>query len=472
MYRAVARTARVGARYPDDMKRMGLLLMVMLAGCGSKREPAKEKGAASVETTADLSTLVSGTTVTLPEEVGKLAFGAPQGTEPAFVISKKFSGVTYNLEYSNHEKRLEKIEVTTNKPLEPILTKQWGPPVKTKNGTAFWFDPKSGVRAWLPSYGKGTRVAFSRYDALDKLLGPPGFDLAFAAGKPLLGATLDELSTAWGSALCDFVKAGPQIKQSLEDYRTTNHHQWYDQPHVLRLCLPQPRYVDESVPYGDMIYVGRMGKVESAVLTFRTDGAEPLTKDAIAVLDAKFGKPELITTASGTKERWYFDLASHRKVVAAFSDESFALTISRYSAIAEWLAADKPGALSIATKSMPVGTPAAIGKEDPEHFNPHGELPQLVFPGSDYSTAETEVELSSMAHEPKTYGYHTMIPFTDNEPAGDAIFALLETKFGHAKPDPDQPSTATGKFYLWRTKDGQKVSGWRVSQQWQITVTR
>jgi hypothetical protein len=451
-----------------------VLVVLVLAACGSKKEAGGK--AAPAGKTADISTLFSGTTVTLPDEVAKATFGAPQaevakaiGTDTPYLSSKKFDGVSYDIDYSREEKKLEKITVAANSDLEPILTKQWGAPIKTKKGAPFWFDPKTGLRAWIPDYAKGKRLAFSRYDSLESLLGPKGFDLAFTAGKPLLGATVDELSAAWGGKLCDFAREGAEIKKSIEEYRTDWNGLWYDKKRQLRLCLALPRFVDENTPFGDTVYFGRMGKVEEVVFSFQIGGAPELLAQATGFLDAKYGKPTELTS-SGAKERWYFDPASKRRAVMRLGDDSFSLAVSRYTPVAELLAADKPGVLAVATKSMPGGAPAAIEKEDPEHFNPHGTLPALVFPASDWGREEMEVQLESWDKAPTTHAYRVVLHHTDNEAAGDEVFALLEKKLGPAKKDAQ--STDKDLYFNFRAKDGAKVQARRVSQQWQIEVSK
>ncbi|MEO7096977.1 MAG: hypothetical protein ABI175_27205 [Polyangiales bacterium] len=453
-----------------------VVVVLILAACGSKKEGDRGKKASTEDKATDISTLFSGTTVTLPEEVAKATFGAPQaevskavGTETTYMTSKKFDGVSYDLDYSREEKKLEGVTVASNSDLEPVLTKQWGKPIKTKKGEPFWFDAKTGTRAWIPDYAKGKRVTFARYDSLDTLFGPKGFELAFAAGKPLLGATVDELSAAWGGKLCDFAEAGPEVKKAIEDYRTDWNGLWYDKKHSLRLCLAQPRYVAQGTPFGDTIYIGRMGKVENVTFSFQTGGAPELIAEATKFFDAKFGAPTELTTTSG-KERWYFDPATKQRAVLRSSEETFSVMVSRYFPVADLLAAEAPGVLSVATKSMPGGAPKAIEKEDPEHFNPHGTLPALVFPASDFDTEEMEVQLESWDKAPTTHAYKVVIHHTDNESAGDAVFALLEKKLGPGKKD--AKSTDKDVFWNFKAKDGSKVQARRVSQQWQIEVSK
>ena len=458
-----------------------VVTVLVLAACASKKDGDPAKKGAAGDKLADVSMLFTGKTVTLPDEVVKATFGAPQpevakaiGTDTTYLASKIFDGVSYSLDYSREAKLLEKITIAANSDLAPILTQQWGPSIKTKKGEPFWFDAKAGLRAWLPDYAKGKRVVFTRYDSLDTLLGPKGFELAFAAGKPLIGATVDELSAAWGGKLCDFSREGAEVKKSIEDYRTSWNGLWHDKRHQLRLCLPLARFVDENTPFGDTIYIGRMGRVEEVVLSFQTGGAPELLTQATQFLDAKYGTATELTSSTGTKQRWYFDPQTRQRAIMLLGPESFSLAIGRYVPTAELLAADKPGVLSVATKSMPGGTPAAIAKEDPEHFNPHGTLPALVFPASDWSREEMEISLESWDKAPTTHAYRVVLHHTDNEAAGDEVFALLEKKLGPAKKDAQSKDSGAAKdlFYTFKAKDGTKVQARRVSQQWQIEVSK
>ena len=458
-------------------RRIAWVVLVAVAACGGKKEGDKGGGkGAATEKSADLAPMFTGTTVTLPAEVAAATFGATQadvnkalGADSTYVPSKTYDGVSYDLDYTREEKKLEKISISSNKvELEPILTKQWGPPIKNKKGEAFWFNEKDGLRAWLPEYGKGKRLAFSKYDSVSALLGPTGFDLAFTAGKPLVGATLDELHKAWGGKLCDYDKEAENIRKSIEEYRTDWNGQWYDKKKSLRLCLAQPRTIEQYTPLGDTIRFDRMGKVEEVMFTFQTGGSAELTKQLIAFFDAKFGKPTELATSS-TVERWYFDPATKRRAILMIGPENMSLAVSNYFPIADMLKPDSPGVVSVVTKSMPGGTPEQIGKEDPEHFNPHGTLPELVFPGTEWSRHETEIDLSMWDKAKTTHGYSVVFHHTNNEAAGDEVFKLLEAKLGPAKKD--SKWTEKDQYYNFKAKNGNTVETRRSSQQWWIRVT-
>jgi hypothetical protein len=461
------------------MRKAGIVLaaLVAVAACGGKKDRDKGGTGGKTEKSADIASLFTGKTVTLPAEVAAAQFGSPEtdvkkalGADSTYITSKTYDGISYDLDYTREEKKLEKVSVSSTKAdLEPILTKQWGPPIKNKKGEAFWVDEATGLRAWLPEYGKGKRLAYSKYDAAATLLGPKGFDLAFTGGKPLIGATVDELNTAWGGKLCDFKENGEAVKKAIEDYRKESFGMWHDAKHQLRLCLAQPRTVDQSTPYGDTVIFGRMGRVEEVIMSFQTGGSPELQKQLLDLFDAKYGKGTELTTPQG-KERWYFEPATKRRAIVAIGEDSIALVVGRYVPVAELLAADCPGVICVATKSMPGGTPAQIAKEDAEHFNPHGELPALVFPATDWVRQETEIGLDSYDKEPNTYAYSVVFHHENNEAAGDEVAKLLEAKLG--PPKKDSKWTEKDQYFNFKTKAGKLVEARRSSQQWWVRVNK
>ena len=229
-----------------------------------------------------------------------------------------------------------------------------------------------------------------------------------------------------------------------------------------------PRTVEQYTAAGDTIYFGRMGRVNEVIFSFQTGESAELQKQMLAFFDAKYGKATELKTTSGT-ERWYFDPATKQRAVVIPSDAYVTLAVSRYYPIAEMLAADKPGVIAVATASMPGGTPAQIEKEDPEHFNPHGGLPELVFTGTDWVRQETDISLDSYDKAPATYAYTVVLHHTNNEAAGDEVFALLEKKLGPATKD--SKWTEKDQYFNFK-KDGKKIETRRSSQQWWIRVNK
>lgn len=465
------------------MLRKAIVCMALLAAaCGGKKEGDKGGGGKKDEggaKSADVATLFTGTTVTLPAEVAAAQFGAPEadvkkalGADSTYISSKTHENVSYDLDYTREEKKLEKISVSSTKAeLEPILTKQWGPPIKTKKGEAYWFDDKTGVRAYLPDYAKGKRVTFTKYETLSGMLGDKGFELAFAKGKPLIGATPDELKAAWGGKLCDWDKEAAAVKASIEEYKKESLGLWHDKKKNLRLCLALPRGTEQFTPFGDTVTFGRMGKVLEVIFSFPTGGSPELEKQMLAFFDGKYGKATELTTSTG-KERWYFDPATKQRAIVSYggTGENIVLVVGNYYPIAEMLAADTPGVIAVATKSMPGGTADAIAKEDPEHFNPHGELAELVFPGTDWVRQETDVGLDFYAGDKSSYAYSVTFHHSNNDAAGDEVMALLEKKLGPLKKASNW--TEKDQFFEAKTKAGKKVELRRTSQQWWVRVNK
>ncbi len=464
------------------MLRKAIVCMALLAAaCAGKKEgdkggSKKDEGGAK---SADVSTLFTGTTVTIPAEVAAAQLGAPEAdvkkalaADSTYISSKTHESVSYDLDYTREEKKLEKISVSSQKTeLEPILTKQWGPPIKTKKGEAYWFDEKTGLRAFLPDYAKGKRVTFTKYETMSGLLGDTGFDLAFAKGKPLLGATPDELKAAWGGKLCDWDKEGANVKKSIEEYKAESLGMWHDKKKDLRLCLALPRGTEQFTPFGDRVTFSRMGKVLEVYFTFPTGGSPDLEKQMLAFFDGKYGKATELTNSSGGKERWYFDPATKQRAIVMYGQgDSVGLGVSSYYPLTELLAPEAPGVIAPATKSMPGGTADAIAKEDPEHFNPHGGLPELVYPPSDWIRQETEIDLGFYEGDKSSYAYSINIHFGDNAAAGDEIQKMIEAKLGPAKKASNW--TEADQFYDFKTKTGKKVEGRRTKGVWWLRVNK
>ena len=59
---------------------------------------------------------------------------------------------------------------------------------------------------------------------------------------------------------------------------------------------------------------------------------------------------------------------------------------------------------------------------------------------------------------------------TNNEAAGDEVFALLEKKFGPAKKD--EKWTDKDQYFNFKSEDGKKIETRRSSQQWWIRVNK
>lgn len=450
------------------------LVASLAFGCKSddKGGDTKAASAATAATGGAIDTLF-GAKPGLPAEVAAATFGGAKadvqralGTDSGFVPSKAVAGASYNLRFSKADE-LESVSLQSAVDLEPVLTKLWGAPVKTKKGEAFWFAPETGTRAWLPDYGKGKVVAFSAYESLTSVIGGKGFELALTKDKPLLGEPWEGLHATWGGRLCDYGEKAPKLKQAFEANAKDSIASLRDtRERSLDLCRTAPRTV-EHYSTRDTVRIGTDGKVAYVQLAFPTGGSPELTQQLVGELDAKFGTATEVKTDYGT-DRYYFDPGSRTRAIAIVGDQNVMLRVSRYLPAAELLGGDAPG-LGIEKPAMIGGTFEQIRAADPEHFRQSGELAALIYPPTEYGGEVTEINLDRWAHEKKTYGYSTVLHHTHHEPAGDQVFELLKQKFG--EPKRNKRSTATDVYYDF-AKNGRKISARRVSQQWQLRVTK
>jgi hypothetical protein len=451
------------------------LLVSMACKSGDKKEasdqPAKTtEGAAKAASGGEI--FVSGK-VALPAEVAGATFGAEKaavfkatGADSTFMSSKAHENISYNFTFVDD--KLDALSVSGKGPLEDTLTRAWGKPIKNKDGEAFWFDSAGGVRAWLPKYGDGEKVTFGAYQSIDALLGASGFDLAFAAGKPLLGATLDELKAAWGDALCDFDENAPRIKDAFIKNAADSLNSLRDVQRDLDLCQPGKRTVAVHMDTRDSIHVGLNEKAVTLVMSFPTGESKEIEQQLIGFLDKKLGEPADVLESDKTSERTYLDPAGKKRIVARILRQSVQLWVSDYLPLAELIGGEGPG-LSVEGKGIIGKSFDDIKAADPEHFRASGELASLYYPPTKFGGQHTEIALERNAGAKKVHGYTVVLHHKDREAAGDEVFELLKAKFG--EPKKDKRSTDTDLYYNFK-KDGRKISARRVSQQWQLRVSK
>ena len=68
----------------------------------------------------------------------------------------------------------------------------------------------------------------------------------------------------------------------------------------------------------------------------------------------------------------------------------------------------------------------------------------------------------------KSDGYRIVVHHTHYEKGGDDLYALLVAKYGEPKKT---ESDDKGKTYTF-AKGGRTLRAWRVSEQWQLNVTK
>jgi len=455
-----------------------VLALAVAAGCG--KSDKKGEGGDNAKTASgkpakggDPSAMITGTVPTLPPEVAAAKFGAVEadvhkalGVDSGFVPSKTNSDITYDLDFTN-DKKLEKVSMRAKVDLEPILTKAWGPPIKTEK-EKFWFNPAASMRAYLPDYGKNEVVAFDAYEPLEKLLGDKGNAFAMANGKSVLGMTVDEFKAAMGDKLCKFDEEGTELKKDLAEAEKDLLASMRDAKRTIHICFDNPRTVQMFNSLGDDARFGYDGKLSSIYISLQAGKSAELIKQTAALLDKTYGgNPVVIETDNG-KDNWYFDPANKTQVRVSLGADWMGIEYGSLFPVAELIGGDKPG-LSVEGAHMPVGTFEQIKADDPTHYAQRGESAFLYYPPTEFNFGQTEVDLQIYAHEKKTYAYRTVIHHTKNPAQGDKVLELLKAKFG--EPKKDKKSTDKDEFWNF-SKNGRKVEARRVSDQWQINVTK
>ena len=238
--------------------------------------------------------MFSGKAVTLPAELAPAAFGAAKadalaalGQRAGYFSSKTLKDVSYDLDFD--DEKLARIIVNTDHDLLAELTALWGAPVSNRDGESFWFAPETGQRAWLPAKRKNSHLVFSAYQPLTRHLGGKGFELAFAAGKPLFGATIDELQAAWGKTLCKLDEQGPKIKAAIAENQADSISRLESSMLGISVCWPTSRTTEIYRGQDDAFTLGTDGKVLLYRMSVSVDGSPELAKQVVAELDAKFG---------------------------------------------------------------------------------------------------------------------------------------------------------------------------------------
>ncbi len=440
------------------------------ASSSKKEKPAKEDKAKA----KGLEGLFTGTSVTLPKEVAALTFGGSEaealkqvGIESNYWTPKGYKKVRFSL--GKTSEIVDSFEIQADDPLEETITKQWGAPMKDKDGTAFWFNPEKAIRAFLPKHAKGKSLKFEAYQPLQELLGKEGFALEFAKDKALVGASVKELQEAWGDALCNFSEQGPKIQDAFTEHVADSLNQFPpNYGSQIDICWQTKRGMHPYSASPGKVSFGGNGRVVAFYLSVVTGGSAPYAKTQIAVLDAKFGTPVVVAVKDG-EERYYFDAASKHKVKVSRDKDNSYVTIAyqQYMPLEELLGGDGPG-ISVEPPSV-FGSFEAIAKEDPEHFQPSGVLASLFYPGTEYAGGLTEIQLNKMAHAKKVSSYKFVLHYGDN-PAHEAeILELLEKKWG--APSSPKKEASNGKYLNY--KNGKrKISVWQVNTQFQITVSK
>lgn len=214
-----------------------VLSLALLGGCDSgektdggdsKDTKAEEKKEAPKK---DVAELFTGSSVELPAPLAGIKFNTPEAE-----AEKVLPGITTKLvdlegyddvsvgSFSSERgpaKVLMSVRLsipTKGDELEKMLTEKWGAPRKIKDLSDMvptWFNPETGLRARLKSGFREDRkdLEFSAYMPFEKLIGTDKTKFGFEK-EPLLGMTLEQLTTNYGDVLEQLTKEQAEKKRA------------------------------------------------------------------------------------------------------------------------------------------------------------------------------------------------------------------------------------------------------------------
>ena len=434
--------------------RLVILPALWLAGC------SKEEAAPSPPRDPNLASLFTGSAVTLPAEVAKATFDAKRAEVAAALgvelephvdrVRSKTHDVAYHLSFSRDD-NLQRISLSApgSAALVAILTEQWGPPTTLAEGRLHWSNPATGLRASIaPKHSPFLELY--PYETIPTLLGPRGFDLAFAKDKKLFGATVDELRAAWGGRLCDLEKEAWHVESVADDPVERV------RAGQISLCRTATRSTEERPGLPDTILIGRDGKAFAVRLVFPTD-ADTTFEQIVEQLDAKFGAAEVVSETHRT-HRYYLDAAAKQRAVMARDDrfaEPVEVTIGPYLPLAALIGDARQPGLGIETPSMLGGSLAQVVEENRATYHHRGSAHELSLPSIEHAYAghHTTVSLRLSADGLRVDGYDVVI--RTGAANHDAVLDAVKAKYGapaSTKEDPD----AYGRTVSFR-KHGRKL---------------
>lgn len=439
----------------------------------SKVVTSKPKAQPAASKTVGLDGLFSGKSVTLPEEIAKIAFGKGEaenqktlGQESNFMSSDKFKDVTFQMRST--KKLTRSVDINADEGLEAAATKAWGAPAKDKDGLAYWFNPEAKLRAYMSSYDEGKTLIIDRYQPLEEFLGSTGFELAFAKDKALLGASIEELHTAWGDSLCDYEEQGPQLIAAYAEHRADSINRFPPSyKGDIDLCWELPRGAGTSVKR-DKIDIGSNGRVSRYRMNVPTKGSPEITASTLSFLNKKMGDAVIVESKDGPEHHYVSAEKGLKAEALVTKAHGIHIVFSEFLPLEQILGGDGPG-LGVEPEGV-FGTFEDIAKADPDHFEPSGTLASLVYPGSEFSSGLTEISLSKMSKAKKVSSYRLVLHYGGYPELEKKILSLLEKKFGPARES--KREAGEGKYLDFGGKGQRKVSAWQVSDQFQITFTK
>jgi hypothetical protein len=242
-----------------------------------------------------------------------------------------------------------------------LVTKAWGPGIRTQGDCSLWLDPATKVRA-LGCKGAMDPVYlvwFSTYGTFDTLLvkGKPAF--GFEANAQLLGAKIDVLRKVYGTAL---VREAVPIATPSE----------YD------LLLPLVEWEERT----QITLVEHDGHVASFRLWLNWEPAPAKSRDELVrALEAAWGKGQ--PHPRYKEELYWFDPDAGRRVSAREDHKGFVIKVEPYLPVAKLLG-DRPDRLGVETTTILGATWKELVKAYPQWIDPDDEHRRLWLPPTEW----------------------------------------------------------------------------------------
>ena len=203
--------------------------VLALAACGKSGEggggsaPATE---AKIEPKS-IDTLFTSKAPALPAPYKTLKLGMT-GEEAAKVFPAmpkedtiklaEYPGLYFNADFDKKSNKIKRFYFDLPKDAEAIVIKAWGEPKKGKSSidkpVSYWFNPADGLRATLEQgFGDKLKLEFTAYIPAEKFVGAQGKAFAFEAPQALMGATIEQLRTAYAGVLVEQSKADAEAQR-------------------------------------------------------------------------------------------------------------------------------------------------------------------------------------------------------------------------------------------------------------------
>ena len=287
---------------------LALCVAFSLVACGKSGDGGgggDAPAAPKVEVKA-VDTLFTGTapTVLAPFKTLKLGMTGeeaakifPEMPKEETIKLPEYPELRFEADFDKKTGLLKRMYVNLPKTAEAAIVKAWGEPKKGKSSidkpVSYWFNPAEGLRATLEQgFGDSIKLELTAYVAAEKFMGAEGATLAFEAPKALIGASIEELRTAYPKVLVEKSQAEAEA-----DRKGMEKMMGKDADKLKMLGTPKPSAHLDFPPTEYESYWTRVNLTwddQNKVKAFRVKlafEAYPAEKDVLmALLKKKFGE--------------------------------------------------------------------------------------------------------------------------------------------------------------------------------------